>query len=76
MSIFRPQLFFINQHYYKLINAIEVEDPEIPVTAVKFYRQEEAIPTRRSSDLEEAIDHYRKVLKGDTREKRIDCVPG
>ncbi|MBT6049890.1 MAG: hypothetical protein HOG49_24085 [Candidatus Scalindua sp.] len=64
MSIFRPQLFFINQHYYKLINAIEVEDPEIPVTAVKFYRQEEA------------IDHYRKVLKGDTREKRIDCVPG
>ena len=34
----------INQLYSRLINAMGVEDLEIPMTAVKFYKQEDEIP--------------------------------
>ena len=34
----------INQLYSRLINAMGVEDLEIPMTAVKFYKEEDEIP--------------------------------
>jgi hypothetical protein len=34
----------INHLYSGLINAVGVEDLEIPMTAVKFYKEEDEIP--------------------------------
>ena len=34
----------INQLYSRLINAMGVEDLEIPLTAVKFYKKNDEIP--------------------------------
>ncbi len=34
----------INQLYSRLISAMGVEDLEIPMTAVKFYKKEDEIP--------------------------------